>query len=109
MRIKRFLALVLACALTAGLLILPSSAARQPSAFPDITDEATAEAAEILRLLDAEKRLGLTVTTEHILIPRKSVTAIIGLADHPLKKGARGCATCRMRETCMFRKGGTHC
>ena len=35
--------------------------------------------------------------------------AIIGLADHPLKKGARGCATCRMRETCMFRKGGTHC
>lgn len=51
MRIKRFLALVLACALTAGLLILPSSAARQPSAFPDITDEATAEAAEILRLL----------------------------------------------------------
>ena len=64
---------------------------------------------EILRLLDAEKRLGLTVTAEHILIPRKSVTAIIGLADHPLKKGARGCATCRMRETCMFRKGGTHC
>ena len=64
---------------------------------------------EILRLLDAEKRLGLTVTPEHILIPRKSVTAIIGLADHPLKKGARGCATCRMRETCMFRKGGTHC
>ena len=51
MRIKSFLALVLACALTAGLLILPSSAARQPSAFPDITDEATAEAAEILRLL----------------------------------------------------------
>ena len=50
MRIKRFLALVLACALTAGLLILPSSAARQPSAFPDITDEATAEAAEIHRL-----------------------------------------------------------
>lgn len=64
---------------------------------------------EILQLLDAQKRLGLTVTPEHILIPRKSVTAIIGLADHPLKKGARGCATCRMRETCPFRKGGTHC
>ena len=46
---------------------------------------------EILQLLDAQKRLGLTVTPEHILIPRKSVTAIIGLADHPLKKGARGC------------------
>ena len=63
---------------------------------------------EVMAVIFA-KRLGLTVTAEHILIPRKSVTAIIGLADHPLKKGARGCATCRMRETCMFRKGGTHC
>ncbi len=63
----------------------------------------------ILQLLDAQKRLGLTVTDENILIPRKSVTAIIGLSAHPLKKGARGCATCRMRETCQFRKSGTHC
>ena len=64
---------------------------------------------QILQLLDAQKRLGLTVTPEHILIPRKSVTAIIGLSAQPLKKGARGCATCRMRNTCAFRKGGSHC
>lgn len=63
----------------------------------------------ILQLLDAQKRLGLTVTAENILIPRKSVTALIGLSEQPLKKGARGCATCRMRETCAFRKGGGHC
>lgn len=52
---------------------------------------------EILRLLDLEKRLGLTVTAEHILIPRKSVTAIVGLADRPLKKGAEAVppAACR--------------
>ena len=65
--------------------------------------------AQMLQLLDAQKHLGLTVTPEHILIPRKSVTALIGLSAHPLKKGARGCATCRMRETCAFRKGGAHC
>ena len=64
---------------------------------------------QILQLLDAQKRLGLTVTPEHILIPRKSVTALIGLSAQPLKKGARGCATCRMRETCQFRKRGAHC
>ena len=64
---------------------------------------------QMLQLLDAQKHLGLTVTPEHILIPRKSVTALIGLSAHPLKKGARGCATCRMRETCAFRKGGAHC
>lgn len=64
---------------------------------------------QILQLLDAQKRLGLTVTPEHILIPRKSVTALIGLSAQPLKKGTRGCATCRMRETCQFRKRGAHC
>lgn len=64
---------------------------------------------QILQLLDAQKRLGLTVTPENILVPRKSVTAVIGLSEQPLKKGVRGCATCRMRETCTFRKGGTHC
>lgn len=63
----------------------------------------------ILQLLDAQKRLGLTVTDENILIPRKSVTAIIGLSAQPLKKGSRGCTTCRMREKCAFRKNGTHC
>ena len=81
----------------------------RPRFSPGYGDLPLALQPEILQLLDAQKRLGLTVTPEHILIPRKSVTAIIGLADHPLKKGARGCATCRMRENCMFRKGGTHC
>lgn len=63
----------------------------------------------ILQLLEAQKRLGLTVTPEHILIPRKSVTAIIGLSNTPIPKGARGCATCRMRKTCAFRRSGSHC
>lgn len=45
---------------------------------------------QMLQLLDAQKHLGLTVTPEHILIPRKSVTALIGLSAHPLKKGRTG-------------------
>ncbi len=64
---------------------------------------------QILEILDAQKRLGLTVTPEHILIPRKSVTAIIGLAEHPLKRGVRGCATCNLRNTCPYRKKGAYC
>jgi hypothetical protein len=64
---------------------------------------------QILQLLDAGKLLGLTATPEHILIPGKSVTAILGISDTPLKKGARGCATCTMRQRCAFRKGGNHC
>lgn len=64
---------------------------------------------DILQLLDAPKWLGLTSTPEHILIPRKSVTAIIGLSEKPLKKTTRGCVSCGLRETCMFRKSGSHC
>ncbi len=32
-----------------------------------------------LRVLDAEKRIGLTCTASHLMAPSKSVTAIIGL------------------------------
>ena len=62
-----------------------------------------------LRLVDAQKQIGLTVTTTHILTPRKSVTAIIGLANQPQNKRFRGCAYCSMFETCAFRKAGKTC
>lgn len=52
MRIKRLLALVLACAAIAGMLVLPSSAgAASTTAFTDIYDTNVAQAAETLRLL----------------------------------------------------------
>ena len=35
----------------------------------------------IVRSLEADKRIGLTVTEDSILLPRKSITAIIGLQD----------------------------
>ena len=63
----------------------------------------------IIRLLNADKRIGLTVTNSDILIPRKSVTALIGVSDTEQEKGQRGCATCKLRETCSFRIGGTTC
>lgn len=52
MRIKRLLALLLACAAIAGMLVLPSSAgAASTSAFTDIYDTNVSRAAETLRLL----------------------------------------------------------
>ena len=62
-----------------------------------------------VRVTDAEKRIGLTVNEGGILLPRKSVTAIIGLSKQPIPKQRRGCAYCNMNKTCQFRKGGTHC
>lgn len=64
---------------------------------------------DFVRLVDAPRRIGLTVTSTHILTPRKSVTAIIGLANKPQTKRFRGCAYCSMFETCAFRKAGKTC
>lgn len=55
------------------------------------------------------RRIGLTVTPEHIMIPRKSVTAIIGIADKPLGEKKRSCDACNLKSSCRFRKHGVLC
>ena len=74
----------------------------------------------ILEVLKASARIGLTVNADHLLLPRKSVTAFLGL----VKKEAGGegqagpspglgcrdedrCRRCP-DQTCPYRKGGDH-
>lgn len=64
---------------------------------------------QMVDLLDTGRQIGLTLTESCILIPRKSVTALIGLADQPQSKRFRGCAYCSMFENCTFRKAGKTC
>ena len=64
---------------------------------------------ELLALLDAPRRVGLTASASHILIPRKSVTALLGVADQPISQSVRSCLSCPARETCGYRKSGGHC
>lgn len=64
---------------------------------------------DFLALLDAPRKIGLCATDSSILTPRKSVTAIIGLSNHPIEKSKKNCATCRMRDRCAFRKKEEHC
>lgn len=63
----------------------------------------------IAELLVAEKRIGLTVTDNMIMIPRKSVTCIIGISDSPRTLKRRGCDSCSARENCFFRAQGSVC
>ena len=64
---------------------------------------------ELLDLLDAPRRVGLTASTSHILIPRKSVTAILGVADQPIAQSVRSCLSCPAHDSCSYRKSGGHC
>ena len=59
--------------------------------------------------LDTVRRIGLTVTENHIMVPRKSVTAVMGIATTPRKLRARGCEACNMLRNCPYRKSGTSC
>lgn len=63
----------------------------------------------ILTVLDAQRKTGLTVTDSSVLIPTKSVTAVIGISDSPVSQQRRGCAVCTMRDRCQFRRKGAHC
>ncbi|MGN0552406.1 MAG: methionine synthase [Oscillospiraceae bacterium] len=64
---------------------------------------------KFVEVVNAGRTIGLNVTDSFIMIPRKSVTAVIGLSAEPIEKKRRGCAVCSMRERCEFRKRGSRC
>lgn len=62
---------------------------------------------DFLLALNAQRRIGLTVTDSSLLVPSKSVTAIIGISDQPpTSQTERGCASCNMRGRCAFSANG---
>jgi ribosomal protein L30E len=63
---------------------------------------------KILKLLDTSKHIGLTVTDSCILIPRKSVTAVIGIGEE-VKSQLTSCENCRLYNNCLFVKEGDSC
>lgn len=64
---------------------------------------------DILELLETYKKIGLTASENSILLPRKSVTAIIGFQDLQIKTKHPGCRVCNNFEFCEFRKEGDYC
>ena len=65
----------------------------------------------IVAALDATRRIGLTVTDSHLLLPAKSVTAMVGLFDGDAHAADTrpSCAICRLAGSCSFRARGTTC
>ncbi|QEE14654.1 vitamin B12 dependent-methionine synthase activation domain-containing protein [Promethearchaeum syntrophicum] len=72
----------------------------------------------ILKVLNSSRTMGLTVSNEHILVPSKSVTAIIGFEDKNIKKPTgkvqkradnEKCKTCLRYKNCIYLQEGTFC
>lgn len=75
----------------------------RPRFSPGYGDLPLALQAPLLRALEGEKRIGLTVTGGDMLVPTKSVTAVIGLSSDAGVCHAKGCATCNKKD-CHFRR-----
>jgi len=58
---------------------------------------------EILNILNAYKTIGLSATENSILIPRKSVTAFIGLQKSKSNDNSLECLSCS-KENCEYRR-----
>lgn len=56
---------------------------------------------EILEALNASRYIGLTCTEHFIMLPRKSVTALIGLGEKT-GRSTGGCDNCNLHDTCNF-------
>lgn len=63
----------------------------------------------IFDVLDVTRRIGVTLTDSGLMLPQKSVTALIGISDKPQKHRSGSCMGCSMYMHCIYRKEGRTC
>ena len=76
---------------------------------PGYGDLPLSEQESIFRILELERRIGVSLTAGGLMIPQKSVTAFIGVADEPPEQRPRGCESCAHFQDCAFRKERKSC
>lgn len=64
---------------------------------------------DILHLTDASRRLGISLTGANMMVPHKSITAVMGIADHPVTGRLATCGECVLRDKCTLIREGKHC
>lgn len=57
---------------------------------------------QVLAVLEAPKRMGLTLTAAGMLVPEKSVTAVVGISDREEELCGQKCMRCKKKD-CPFR------
>lgn len=76
----------------------------RPRFSPGYGDFSIAHQGEILKILDAPKKIGLTMTEGNMLTPLKSVTAVIGLKRNEKSCDRKqSCASCE-KTNCAYRR-----
>ena len=76
---------------------------------PGYGDLPLGQQADFCRLLDVGRRIGVSLSPGGLMIPQKSVTALLGVSPVPVQRRGGGCAACAMFSTCSYRKDGMTC
>lgn len=75
----------------------------RPRFSPGYGDFLLSAQRDMVRVLEAEKRVGITLTDGLIMVPSKSVTAVIGAGRKSAGCDAEGCVSCG-KEDCPYRR-----
>ena len=76
---------------------------------PGYGDMPLTQQAQFCALLNTARTVGVTLTSGGLMLPQKSVTALIGVSDKPRKKRPKGCAYCKLFGSCDISKEGGNC
>lgn len=75
---------------------------------PGYGDVSPMESAKIITALGADRKIGLKLSRTGMLIPFKSVTAVIGIS-YKITDRRKNCSFCSITKDCKYRKKGEFC
>lgn len=75
----------------------------RPRYSPGYGDLSLTYQAEFLRVLEATKKIGIVLSEGGVMIPEKSVTAVMGLSREQTKCHIEGCESCE-NKNCAYRR-----
>ena len=64
---------------------------------------------KLMAILDAQRKIGLSVTDSGIMLPRKSISGVYGVSKVDVKGKMAGCKSCALRDKCLFRRENKSC
>lgn len=76
---------------------------------PGYGDMPLSDQVGFFRALDVSRRIGVTLTGSNLMIPQKSVTALVGVSDLPQPRRGSPCGSCPRSADCALRKEGKSC
>lgn len=75
----------------------------RPRFSPGYGDFSLEHQTELFRILEVQKKIGVTLTGSLLMMPSKSVTAVIGLSKENTHCMVQGCEACG-KQDCSFRR-----